>query len=447
MKKLFLCFLIAILFLCVAGPMTAQDEDAIYVLELKGEITKATESAIVNSIEKANEDGAYAFILALDTPGGRSDSTFNIVEAMQSSDIPIIFFSYPRGAIAASAGTYIAMASNIVAMAPLTTIGAAEPIYGYDPTTGEAIETPEKVREYYTAIMRSYAEANERDTSVAERFVSENLSLTPEEALTLGMCDVIASSFDDLVEQLDGMEIKGTVNGEKITLETEGLSLRFLGLSLKDKILIAISNPSIAYLLTTIGILGLIFGFMSPGWHVPEVIGAICIGLAIIANGYVGFELGGVILMGLGFVFFVVEAMTPNIGLYAIAGVASFVFGSLILFSGTTGGEGRFFDEGSIKMFWTTIIVMTAMISGFLIFGLQAALRLRKSSPTTGKEQMLNEEGVVIEALEPAGTIKIRGEIWKGYSEENIAVGERVKVISIKGLTLIVEKIAEEVKK
>ncbi len=436
----------AALLLIPIGFSSSQDSSEIYVLEIKDEITKASENVIIDAIEKANNEGAYAFILAINTPGGRSDSTFNIVETMQASHIPIIFYSYPKGAIAASAGTYIAMASNIVAMAPLTSIGAAEPIYGYDPTTGEAIETSQKVREYYTAVMRSYAEGTGRDTEVAGRFVSENLSLTPEEALELGMCEVVAESYDELLDALDGMEIKGTVNGEKMVLETDGVSLNFISLSIKDKILIAISNPYVAYLLTTIGILGLVFGFMSPGWHVPEVIGAICLGLAIIANGYVGFELGGIILMALGVIFFVVEALTPSIGLYAIAGVASFVFGSLILFSGTSGGEGRFFDEGSIKMFWTSIVLMTAVIAGFLIFGLQAALRLRKKSPTTGKEQMLEEEGVVIEELNPTGTVKIRGEIWKAYSEDAIPIGENIKVISIKGLTLIVEKANEEVK-
>jgi len=439
-------FTLAILLFCAVDSMEAQGGDAIYVLEIKGEINKATESIIISAIERAVDDDGYAFVLAINTPGGRSDSMFNIVEAMQASNMPVIFFSYPQGAIAASAGTYIAMASNIVAMAPLTTIGAAEPIYGYDPTTGEVIETPQKVQEYYTAIMRSYAEAHGRDTEIAEKFVRENLSLTPEEALELGMSDLTADSFDELFTLLDGMEIKGTVNGEKMTLATDGVDVVYIGLSLKDKIMMAISNPSIAYLLTTIGILGLVFGFMSPGWHVPEVVGAVCLGLAIIANGYVGFEMGGIVLMALGFIFFIIEAMTPTFGLYAIAGVASFVFGSLILFSGTTGGEGRFFDEESIKMFWTSIAVMTVLIAGFLIFGLQAALRLRRKSPTTGKEQMLNEEGIVIETLKPTGTVKIRGEIWKAYSEENIPVGEEVKVVSIKGLTLIVDKKEKEVK-
>ena len=446
MRKWFLTIALALLFLCPLVIFEAQESGNIYVLEMKGEINKATEGVIIDAIEKANDEGAYAFILAINTPGGRSDSTFNIVEAMQSSRIPIIFFSYPKGAIAASAGTYIAMASNIVAMAPLTTIGAAEPIYGYDPTTGEAIETPQKVQEYYTAVMRSYAEANGRDTEIAESFVRDNLSLTPEEALSLGMCEVVAETYEELLGSLDGMEIKGTIGGEKVVLDTSDMSLRFLELSLKDRILMAISNPSIAYLLTTIGILGLVFGFMSPGWHVPEVVGALCIGLAIIANGYVGFELGGIILMALGFIFFVVEAMTPTIGLYAIAGVASFVFGSLILFSGTTGGEGRFFDEESIKMFWTSVAVMTALIAGFLIFGLQAALRLKRRNPTTGVEQMMDEEGTVIEELSPYGSVRIRGEIWKAYSEDKIPVGEKVKVISIKGLTIIVEKTKEEVK-
>lgn len=439
MKKYVLCMLVLLFATAALVPALGNEQGDVRVLEIKGEINKATEKIITDAVMDAGEQGSYAFVLALDTPGGRSDSMLNIVEAIQASDIPILFYVSPKGAIAASAGTFIAMGCNLVGMAPLTTIGAAQPILGYDPTTGELIEAPQKIREYYTAIMRSYAEEHGRDPDIAAQFVSENLSLTPDEALDLGMCDVKADTVEDFVASVDGMEVRGTVQGEKMVLSTKDIDITYIGLSLKDRIMIAISNPNIAYLLTTVGILGLVFGFMSPGWHVPEVIGAVCLGLAVVANGYVGFEYGGLILMVLGIALFAIEAMTPSVGLYAAGGTISFVLGSLFLFSGTDGGQGRFFDEGTVKMFWTNVAVMTILIAGFLIFGLQAALKLRMTRPTTGLEQMYSETGIVEDPIDPQGTVRIRGELWNARADGPIEKGTIVRVQSIDGLTLIVE--------
>ncbi|HHN81298.1 MAG TPA: nodulation protein NfeD [Methanomicrobia archaeon] len=437
---LFACISLLVIGMALCGFGQSQPDAPVYVLELDGEINKATEEIIVNAIERANDEGAYAFVLALNTPGGRTDAMFNIVEAMQQTSIPVLYFVHPKGAISASAGTYLAMASNMIGMAPLTTIGACEPILGYDPTTGDVIEAPQKIREYYTAVMRSYAEDHGRDPEVAARFVSENLSLTPDEALDLGMADVKADDIATFLDAVDGLEIKGTVNGEKVVLDTAGRETVSITLSLKDRILMAISDPNIAYLLTTIGMLGIVFGFLTPGIGIPEVVGVLFLGLAVIANGYVGFEYGGILLIVLGFIFFIAEALTSTFGLYTAAGTISFVVGSLLLFSGTPGGEGRFFNEESVRMFWLSIGVMTVLIVGFLVFGLQAALRLRRTAPTTGNEQMLQEEATVIDDLDPAGTVRIHGELWNARANERVPAGERVRVVAVDGLTLIVER-------
>jgi len=435
-----LCAVAALVALAaVQGAASAQDK-TIYVLEIEGEVSKATETIIIRAIDTANEEGAYAFILAFNTPGGRTDSMFKIVERMQTSSVPILYFVYPKGAISASAGTYLAMASNLVGMSPLTTIGAAEPILGYD-STGAVIEAPEKIREYYTAVMRSYAEDHGRDPAVAARFVSENLSLTPEEALALGMADVTADSYEAFVAAIDGMAFRGRVNGETWTLETSDATLSFIPLTLRDRIIMAIANPNIAYLLMTIGILGIVFGFMSPGVGIPEVAGVVCLSLAIVANGYVGFGYGGIILIVIGFVFFAIEAMTPSFGLYTAGGVVSFIAGSLLLYSGTDGGgSGRFFSEESIRMFWINVAVMTILVVGFLVIGLSAALKLRRKPPTTGTEQMLHEKGVVEDDLNPSGTVLIRGERWKARAGGYLPKGTEVIVMQVDGLTLIVEE-------
>lgn len=438
------CITLLIAGMALGGLSQAQSGAPVYVLELDAEVNKATEEIIVNAIQRANDEGAHAFVLALNTPGGRTDAMFNIVEAMQQSSVPVLYFVYPKGAISASAGTYIAMASNMIGMAPLTTIGACEPILGYDPTTGDVIEAPQKIREYYTAVMRSYAEDHGRDPEVAARFVSENLSLTPDEALDLGMADVKADDLAAFLDAVDGMEVKGTVNGEKVVLDTAGREIVTISLSLKDRIIMAISDPNIAYLLTTIGMLGIVFGFLTPGIGIPEVVGVLFLGLAVIANGYVGFEYGGILLIVLGFIFFIAEALTSTFGLYTGAGTISFVVGSLLLFSGTSGGEGRFFNEESVRMFWLSIGVMTVLIVGFLVFGLQAALRLRRTAPTTGNEQMLQEEATVVDDLDLTGTVRVHGELWKARAKEHVHAGERVKVVAVDGLTLIVERTEEE---
>ncbi len=439
-KATILAMSVCIILVAMAAGSTSDAQKEVYVLEIKGEVNKATEQIIVRAIDTANEEGAYAFILSFNTPGGRTDSMFNIVERIQTSSIPILYFVYPQGAISASAGTYLAMASHLVGMAPLTTIGAAEPILGYD-STGALIEAPEKIREYYTAVMRSYAEEHGRDPVTAARFVSENLSLTPDEAVALGMADVKAGDYSAFLSAIDGMETMGTVQGEVMTLETADAALTMIKLSLQDKIIMVISDPNVAYLLTTIGILGLLFGFMSPGIGIPEVIGVICLSMAFIASGYIDFEYGGIILIIIGCAFFIVEATTPTFGLYTTGGVIAFIAGSLLLFSGTGGGgSGRFFDEGSIRMFWLNIAVMTILIAGFLVFGLSAALRLRKTPPTTGVEQMLRGQGVAEGDISPEGIVRIHGEIWNARSSEHIPSGAKVEVIRVEGLLLIVKE-------
>jgi membrane-bound serine protease (ClpP class) len=423
--------------LAASGASNAQKD--VYVLEIEGEVNKATEQIIIRAIDKANDDGAYAFILSFNTPGGRTDSMFNIVERIQTSSVPVLYFVYPQ-AISASAGTYPAMASHLVGMAPLTTIGAAEPILGYD-STGNLIEAPEKIREYYTAVMRSYAEEHGRDPAIAARFVSENLSLTPDEAVSLGMADVKADDYEDFLNAIDGMSTKGEVQGEVRTLETADVTLVMQELTLRDRIIMAISDPNVAYLLTTVGILGLLFGFMSPGVGIPEVVGVICLSLAFIASGYVDFEYGGIVLIAIGCAFFIVEASTPTFGLYTAGGIIAFIAGSLLLFSGTgDGGSGRFFDEGSIRMFWLNVAVMTIIVGGFLVFGLSAALKLRRTPPTTGVEQMLHEPGIAEGDLTPDGMVRIHGELWKARSKERVLSGTPVEVVAVEGLLLLVEK-------
>lgn len=439
MKK-YLYLFIVVLFLCA---QLRAEQKQVYVIKVKAEINQSTERIFEDAIEEATSQDASALIVQLDTPGGAGDSMMRIIQLIDQSQIPVIIFVAPQGAIAASAGTFISMGAHLVAMAPGTSIGACEPIIGYDPTTGQIQEAPEKYKRFYAGVMRSLAESHRRNADLAETFVTENLTLTAEEALEEGMIDVIAFDVHGVLEESEGMQTRGPVFGEAHTLQLTGSEIVEIELGLSDKILSVITNPNIAYLLLMVGIYGLVFGFLSPGWHVPETIGAICLILAIISFGYVNLNVGGIILILAAFIFFIIEIATPTFGLFTAAGAVCLFFGSLMLFRvgiGDAGTIDRFVSREWYEQFRILIIAMTAFSALFFGFGIYKALRLRFTKPKTGGEEMLGLVGVADEDLDPEGQIKIRGERWKAEAKTKIKKGEKVKVVDRKGLLLIVDK-------
>jgi len=419
------------------------EQNQVYLIKVKAEINPSTERIFEDAINEATSEDASALIVQLDTPGGAGDSMMRIIQLIDQSLIPVIIYVAPQGAMAASAGTFISMGAHLVAMAPGTSIGACEPIIGYDPTTGQIQEAPEKYKKFYAGVMRSLAESHGRNSDLAQTFVTENLTLTAVEALEEGMIDVIALDVYEVLEKSDGMQTRGPVFGEIITLQLSGSEIVEIELGLSEKILSVITNPNIAYLLLMVGIYGLVFGFLSPGWHVPETIGAICLILAIIAFGYVTLNVGGIILILAAFTFFIIEIATPTFGLFTFAGAVCLFFGSLMLFRvgiGDAGTIDRFVSREWYEQFRILIIVVTVFSALFFGFGIYKALRLRFTKPKTGGEEMLGLVGVADEGLDPEGQIKIRGERWRAEAKTKIKKGEKVKVIDRKGLLLVVEK-------
>ena len=413
------------------------------MVNIKAEINPSTERIFEDAIKEAVSQNASALIIQLDTPGGAGDSMMHIIQLIDQSQIPVIIYVAPQGAMAASAGTFISMGAHLVVMAPGTSIGACEPIIGYDPTTGQIQEAPEKYKKFYAGVMRSLAESHGRDEELAETFVTENLTLTAVEALEAGIIDVIAQDVYEVLEKADGMETRGPVFGEVITLELSGAEIVEIELGTTEKILAVITNPNIAYLLLMVGIYGLVFGFLSPGWHVPETIGAICLILAIIAFGYVNLNVGGIILIIAAFVFFIIEVATPTFGLFTFAGAVCLFFGSLMLFRvgmGDMGGIDRFVSREWYVQFRYIAITIAVFSILFFGFGMYKALRLRLTKPKTGGEEMLGLVGTADEELDPEGQIKIRGERWKAEARTKIKKGEKVRVVGRDGLLLIVER-------
>ncbi len=437
-----LIFLVSLLVLPSASA-SAGGARVVYVATFEGVITSYSVDQFSRYIEIAESNHAEALIIELDTPGGRGDAMQEIIQRIQESKVPVIIYVYPRGAIAASAGTYIALGSHLIAMAPGTSIGACEPILGYS-SNGSIVRAPEKIRNFYIAYIKSLAQASGRNETAAELFITEDLSLTPEEALKSQVIEVVADDVNDLLQKANGMRTKIPVAGKGyVTLNFTDARIVKVGPSLKDEVVRYISDPTVAYILINIGILGLIFGFLTPGWHVPETVGAILLVLGVIGLGYFGYNSAGLLLIGLSIIFFIAEALTPTFGLFTVAGIITMVIGGVLLF----GGGDEYLIQGSTFSTLRMVIITIALLLGlFFAFGVAAVVRDRKKKAQTGREEMIGETGKVVQDLSPEGMVKIRGELWKAVSRngETIKAGEVVKVVGMNGLTLIVEKVEEK---
>lgn len=433
MKKILL--FIALIFMLT--PAFAQAK-TVYVAQIEGSITSYTYDQFDRYISAAENANANALIITIDTPGGRGDAMQNIIQRIQTSKVPVIIYVYPQGAIAASAGTYIALGSHLIAMAPSTSIGACEPILGYS-QNGSIIKAPEKIKNFYIAYIRSLAQASNRNETIAERFITEDLSLTPKEALKYNVIEVEAYDINDLIKKADGLETKLPVQGKHVKLDLTGAEIVYLHPTLKDQLISYITDPSVSYILLTLGIWALILGFLSPGWHVPETAGAVMIALAIIGLGYFGYRSAGLFLILLAMVFFIAEALTPTFGLFTVAGLVTFILGSILMFSG---GENVNYLVSSDVYRNLRIIIITVgvLLALFFAFGMAAVIKARRRKAQTGREELVGMIGEVVEPLVPQGIIRIRGELWKAESRDKneIPVGNKVKVVGMEGLKLIV---------
>ncbi len=423
--------------------VNAGEGHTVYVAKINGMITGYTVDQFSRYISAAEEGHAEALIIEFNTPGGLGDAMMKIVSEIQNSTVPVIIYVAPRGAIAASAGTYIAMGSHIIAMAPGTSIGACEPIMGYA-ANGSIVKAPKKIRNFYTAYMRSLAQESGRNETAAIEFITEDLSLTPEEALKAHVVEAVASDVPSLLQKVNGMKTKIAVAGRgKVVLHLTGVRVVYLGQSFKDVLINYITDPTIAYLFLNLGILGLVLGFLTPGWHVPETVGAILLALGLIGLGYFGYSTSGLLLILLAMVFFIAEALTPTFGLFTVAGVATSIMGGILLF----GGGGEHLVSGNVYENLRIVIVVLALIIGlFFAFGMAAVVRAHRRKPETGREELVGKRGRVVQDIAPEGIIKIHGELWKAVSKDGkpIKVGEDVVVVEIRGLTLIVSKEGKE---
>ncbi len=430
---------VVLLFVLLFQPAVHGQEKVVYVAKVDGMITGYTVDQFDRYISEAERNNAEAIIIELNTPGGRGDAMQAIVTRIQNSRVPVIIYVYPSGGMAASAGTYIALSSHLIAMSPGTVIGACRPILGYG-QNGSIVEAPPKITNFYIAYLRELARMSGRNETLAEEFITQDRSVTPEEALKYGVIEVIATNVDELLQKADGMETKIPVAGKgRVTLHLKDAEVVYIEPSFRDTVVKYITDPTIAYILLNLGFIGLIFGFLTPGWHVPETIGAIMLVLGLIGLGYFGYKSAGLVLIVLAMIFFIAEALTPTFGLFTVAGVTTFIIGGIMLFSGA-GGE--YLVTGETYTLLRIAIIATAVLLGlFFLFGMAAVVRAQKKKPKSGREELVGMVGKVVEELDPEGVIKVRGELWKAVSRNGsrVPVGEEVRVVEVRGLTLIVE--------
>ena len=400
------------------------DNPTIYILKVNDAIGPGVADFIKLGIDKANRDGAACLIIELDTPGGLAEAMRDIVKAILASDVPVVVYVSPAGARAASAGVMITMAADIAAMAPGTNIGAAHPVGAGG---GEINKTmSEKVVNDMVAQARSVAEKRGRNADWVEKAIRESVSVTETEALQQKVIDLIAKNTDDLIRQLNGRKIK-----DKGTLNLTDARIKIIQESFRIKVLKAISDPNVAYILLMLGLAGLYFELSHPGAVFPGVIGGICIVLAFFAMQTLPINYAGFLLILLAIVFFIMEMKITSYGLLSVAGIVSLMLGSLMLF-----------ESGSSEMRVSLSVLVTTLVlvSGFFVVVAGLVFRAHAAKPMTGAGGLIGEIGVVKRTLDPAGKVFVHGELWNATAAEPpIAEGTRVRVQNVVNLILEVE--------
>lgn len=399
----------------------------VYVVKVSGTINPGLAEYLIRSMEKASREEAGCLVIQLDTPGGLALSMRSIVMAILSSQIPVIVHVSPSGARAASAGVMITLAADIAAMAPGTNMGAAHPVNLGQKKMDETMA--DKVVNDMVAYTKSIAEKRGRNSEWAEKAVRESVSVTEKEALELKVIDLVAEDLDDLLEKIDGREVKG-----KGTLHTKGMKRVVLTESFRDKILKTLSDPNIAYLLMMIGLAGLYFELSHPGAIFPGVIGAMSLILAFFAFQTLPVNYAGVLLIALAIILFVLEMKVASYGLLSLGGVISLFLGSLMLFEGTAPG---------MRLSWRVLVPTVVMVSGFFVAVAGLVFRSQVSKPRTGDKGLVGEVGVAKGRLEPEGKVFVHGELWNAVAPGSIEAGAKVRVVGVDRLLLRVEQVVE----
>ena len=412
---------IALLFILIAGQ--AQAAGTVLMVDMKGTITPASDDIVLAALEKAEAEDAGALVLLLDTPGGGLAETTEILRLIDETNIPVIGYVHPEGAVAWSAGTIILIGSDIAAMAPHTIIGSAQPVQ-LSPTGGTVPVNDSKTINAIVAMIEEKARKHNRNTTAAREFVLSNLNLNADEAKNYRVIEHIASTPEELMDQINGSKVKNA------TLITQDADLEIFEPPLNLLFLKLLSDPTIAGLLMLIGLYSLIFGFSSPGMG-AEVFGLVALALGLIGLGF-NVNIGAVFLILLGLGLILAELHSHAFGALAVAGLVCVIAGS-ILFVPTSFPE--WYVPGSYQQSMALALILPSLILGFFMaFAIYKVAQARFAPMVI--DVFEGEEAVAIDRLDPEGYVLFHGEYWLAEADLPVEKGETVVILERSGPSL-----------
>jgi len=439
-------FLVVSSLLCVvcAGvvfflmPSAAADEHSsgplVLELRLDGVVDPILATYIDEGLADAANRHAALVLITMDTPGGLSSSMQDMIQHILASSVPVAVYVSPTGGRGASAGFYILLSADIAAMAPGTHTGSATPVMAIGGFLPMQIDDAfrKKINADATAFLRSFTERRGRNPALAEKAITEGSAYTEKEALEGKMIDLIVSSPDELVRQLDGRTIK-RFDGTEAKLSLKNAARTPFELSARQKFLARIVEPDVFFVLLILGVLGVYTEFTHPGVIAPGVIGGICLILALYAMNFLPINLAGVFLILLALAFFILEAKAPSHGILALGGVVSMFLGAIFLIRSplTPGGVSFGVALAGTLPFAVLAVVLMRLV-----------LRSRKWKSATGKEELIGAHGVALAQLTAGaeGMVRVHGELWQAESSKPVNQGEAVRVLRVEGLKLYVER-------
>jgi membrane-bound serine protease (ClpP class) len=435
MSKWLRVWAIILVLLAFGQPFAAHAQSGAHVdvVTVDGDIDTWVDGYINRGISVAEQDGAEAVIVLLNTPGGALNAMQDITTRMLNARVPVVVYVYPQGAWAGSAGTFVTLAANIAAMAPGTTIGAAHPV----DSSGQNISSDErdKVTNFSVGIIKNIAQQRGRNADWAASAVQNSVAATAQEALDLKVIDLMANDVNDLLNKIDGRTVK-TAAGE-ITLHTQRAGINNIDMNIAEIFLHTLVDPNLALILLQIGLLAIAVELYNPGAIIPAVSGGICLVLAFVALGNLPVNWGGVILVVLSVIAFIVDVKINSLVLTA-GGLLMFILGGLLLFTPLTPQAPTM---PTVSVSPVLLLVLGAAMAAFFLFILGAVVRGRNFPVLTGVEAMAGTVGLALSDFAPEGTVRVKSEEWTATAPPGtIKKGDSIKVIGVEGLKLKVVK-------
>jgi membrane-bound serine protease (ClpP class) len=430
-SKLALALLAMLMTGAVPQPAGAEARPVVVEIDLNMMIHHISADYVVSGIQHANEIGANAVLLELNTPGGVATSMRRIIEAIFQSRVPVITFVAPSGGSAASAGFFILEAGDVAVMAPGTNTGAAHPVVLGAPNLGKVME--EKIENDAAAYMRSIAQKRGRNAQLAEDAVRKSASYTDKEALDGHLIDAIESTPGDVFAKFDGQTIR-RFNGSSTTLHLKDATVEQYRMSKVEAFFAWVADPNIAFILGAIGLACLYIEFTHPGMIAPGVVGAIAVVLALYAFNLLPINYAGVVLILLALVLFALEAKLTSHGVLGAGGVIALVLGALILVKSP-------WPEARIRLLTALSVAVPLGVITIILMRYAIAAKLRKA--VTGEEGMTGAIGIAQTDLDPDGQVLVHSELWAARAKQRVQKGARVRVVEVDGLTVIVEPLPD----